>query len=311
LTTNRDQRGPFFSCPLQLSSRPPDVPLGKLALARRLWLQPGPSIPLELSRRARFRERFLSGYPLLWLEDPTSEILLPFWVAHDWFPLMAALKSDTSPSELPFDMASALWRAGALVEPTEERKRAECKQNALHDAKACFASLGYANIGGLVHPAHLTELRAYYRLLIRTQTEIGDAQCARRYGIHNESLARFFHHQFARVIEQVVGEPVLPSYCYFAGYCEGAVLARHTDRAQCEFSVTLLIDYAPLQEASSQWPLWLETRKGQLAVCQAAGDALIYRGRELPHWRTALPGGNRSYSLLFHYVPANFTGPLH
>jgi hypothetical protein len=310
LLSKRDPRGPYFCCLLDASRRAAEMPREAAALARRMWLQPGPSIPLELSRRARFRERFLPGYPLIWIEDSVTEILSPFWVRHEWFPLIAALQAGGPPDELPFDLAAALWRAGVLVEPSGEQREAEKKRQTLLDARARFANLGYANVGGVLHTPVLEALSSYYRHLTEAQATIGDTQCDRRYGIHNEGLGRFFHHQIARLVEQIVAEPVVPSYCYFAGYCEGAALKRHTDRAQCEFSVTLLIDYAPHPQATSPWPLWLETRGEPVAVSQALGDMLIYRGTQLPHWRTALPQGHRSYSLLLHYVRSDFTGPL-
>ena len=41
--------------------------------------QLGPTIPLALLRRTRFREGFLSDYPLLWIEDPATSVIYPFW----------------------------------------------------------------------------------------------------------------------------------------------------------------------------------------------------------------------------------------
>jgi hypothetical protein len=38
------------------------------------------------------------------------------------------------------------------------------------------------------------------------------------------------------------------------------------------------------------------------------GDALLYRGRELVHYRNPLPEGHHSSSIFLHYVRENFTG---
>ena len=76
----------------------------------------------------------------------------------------------------------------------------------------------------------------------------------------------------------MVGEVVKPSYVYLASYLSGAELKRHTDREQCEFSVTLSLDFSPEPQVVNPWPIRLDTAQGDVAVYQALGDGLIYRG---------------------------------
>jgi hypothetical protein len=170
---------------------------------------------------------------------------------------------------------------------------------------------GYAAIAGLLNPFHVGALRRYYRYLIRnSHFELGDRQCQKRIGAHNEITARFFHHQLTAVVSAIVNESVKPSYVYLASYQSGAELRRHTDRPQCEFTITLLVDCSPEPEVESRWPIHLETPSGRVTVYQAIGDGLLFRGRELPHARGVLPDGCTSTSLLFHYVAEDFDGPL-
>jgi len=70
------------------------------------------------------------------------------------------------------------------------------------------------------------------------------------------------------------------------------------------------LDYWPEPRNETPWPLKLETDSGQVAIFQGIGDGLLYRGCELPHWRDRLPEGHMSTSIFFHYVPADFAGPL-
>ena len=77
-----------------------------------------------------------------------------------------------------------------------------------------------------------------------------------------------------------------------------------------EFSISLCLDYWPEPRNETPWPLKLETDSGQVAIFQGIGDGLLYRGCELPHWRDRLPEGHMSTSIFFHYVPADFAGPL-
>jgi hypothetical protein len=111
-------------------------------------------------------------------------------------------------------------------------------------------------------------------------------------------------------VSDVAGEPLKPSYVYFVSYQNGAELPRHSDRPQCEFIVTLLVDYAPEPELQAPWPLHLHLADGVVTVFQAIGDGLFYRGRQIPHHRDHLPAGATSSSLLFHYVRSDFADAL-
>ncbi|MGC1370955.1 MAG: hypothetical protein WA824_02340, partial [Candidatus Sulfotelmatobacter sp.] len=87
-------------------------------------------------------------------------------------------------------------------------------------------------------------------------------------------------------------------------------LKKHIDREQCEFSVTLSLDFSPEPELDTSWPIRLDTPAGAITVYQALGDGLVYRGTKVPHYRSRLANDRTSTSIFFHYVPADFTGPL-
>ena len=95
-------------------------------------------------------------------------------------------------------------------------------------------------------------------------------------------------------------------------YREGGDLKWHVDRPPCEYTITLLVDYAPLDAADhSPWALKLRARDGRTReLHQRVGDALIFKGRELKHSRDVLPTGHRSASLLFHFVDADYDGVM-
>ena len=91
----------------------------------------------------------------------------------------------------------------------------------------------------LIHPFHVAALRRYCRYLIGTGAiELGDRQSSRRYVAYNEPVARFFHRAITARLSALAREPVKPSYVYLASYLSGTELRKHTDREQCEFSVT-------------------------------------------------------------------------
>lgn len=104
-------------------------------------------------------------------------------------------------------------------------------------------------------------------------------------------------------MEQLTGLTLLPTYSFLRIYETGAVLTRHTDRRACEISASVTLGY----DAPELWPLWLETHEEPRSITLHAGDMLVYKGRELPHWRERFDG-NYWIQVFFHYVDAN--GPL-
>ena len=148
------------------------------------------------------------------------------------------------------------------------------------------------------------------------------------------SLSRYNHPQYRQIhsgirlkLEEVIGRRLYNTYYYDRYYFPGQELSRHADRDACEISVTLHIG-TTLEE---EWPIWIKTPdvytnkdKGELltsgenrSVSLQAGDGMIYKGCERPHWRDPMPGlltdalaqlNNQTveslyyHQIFFHYV---------
>lgn len=269
-------------------------------------------LPEELaSREADFTGFALQG-TIAWVRDPVSGCLLPFWLG----PRFEAALRDLRPGEpVPFgldgEVLQLLVEAGIVISSGHTAQRMQSWESQLASAGPEFRKKGYAPLGQLIHPFHLAALRRYYRYLIRTGAiRLGDGQSPRRYVSYNDPVARFFHGFLTHKLSQVAGEPLKASYVYLASYLSDAELKKHTDREQCEFSLTLCLDFSPEPALQTRWPIRLSTPEGRVAVYQALGDALAYRGTRLPHYRDVLPEGQTSTSIFFHYVSADFTGSL-
>ncbi len=249
---------------------------------------------------------------IAWVRDPATGALCPFWLGARLEKVVARLRSgQLLPESLRADVRELLEGAGIVTTPDHtERRLAEWAEVVGKSSKE-FREKGYVPLGNLIHPFHLAALRRYYRHAIRQGSiRLGDEQSPRRYVAHNESVARFFHYQLASAVSAIVGEAIKPSYVYLASYLSGAELKKHTDREQCEFSVTLCLDFSPEPELATSWPIRLDTGKGSVTVYQGLGDGLVYRGTKVPHYRHVLAEGHTSTSIFFHYVPADFSGPL-
>ena len=94
---------------------------------------------------------------------------------------------------------------------------------------------------------------------------------------------------------------MIPTYSYARIYKKGDVLKRHKDRYSCEVSMTMNL-------GGDSWPIYLEpsgeTDKEGVKIDLEPGDALIYRGCEVEHWREAFEGENCGQVFL-HYNDAS------
>jgi len=98
-------------------------------------------------------------------------------------------------------------------------------------------------------------------------------------------------------IEKQSGLMLHPTYSHFRLYKNGNELRRHRDRPACEISVSLNIGQMP----ADPWPIHVEGDSGSYAATLAPGDALLYRGIDLVHWREAY-AGNQLVQVFLHYV---------
>ncbi|HVV15783.1 MAG TPA: hypothetical protein VHH90_01165 [Polyangia bacterium] len=90
---------------------------------------------------------------------------------------------------------------------------------------------------------------------------------------------------------------VVPTYSYFRVYRRGDVLPKHTDRPACEISVSLSLG----RDGDACWPIWIEKDGRAVPIYLDPGDALMYRGIEIPHWRDQHEG-DKAAQVFLHYV---------
>jgi hypothetical protein len=275
------------------------------------FVSPG-QLPEELSARPELLTRFVLPGTVAWVRDPATNSLLPFWLGKKLEALVRnAQAGKMASAELSAQDRFLLAIAHILTPADCAARRVRQWNELVRKSATAFAKEGYVPLTGLIHPFHIAALRRYYRFMIRRGLiHLGDQQSPRRYVAHNEPVARFFHHQIAAIVSALAQQPVQPSYVYLASYLSGAELKKHTDREQCEFSVTLCLDFSPEPECETPWPIHLDTPLGKVTVAQSIGDGLLYRGTRLPHYRDVLPEGHTSTSIFFHYVAADFKGSL-
>jgi len=285
--------------------------LGNVIVNPACWFSWHGALPPNLEARVRFPDAFLPGDRMVWVEDAATLAIWPFWVGDEYSEYLSRMSPGCPVDEdLPAHIRWVLTEANILVEPNHlARSRREWRDK-VRDCAAAFEQ-GYVAVPDLIHPFHVGALRRYYRHRTRTGCFLmGDEQVRRRFAAHNESVASFVHDQLTQAFGDIASALLRPSYSYFVSYLSGSELDEHVDREQCEYSITACIDASPEPWGESPWPIKLGSGDEAVPVYQKIGDALLYRGCQVPHSRDRLDDGFTSASLLLHYVDESFEGNL-
>jgi hypothetical protein len=281
-------------------------------------------------------ERHLSpNQPTVWIERPVSRIRLGYWLDNSQAQIISKFQAGCQPpAGIEPELAAKLFEAEILIHPERHAAAAIEERKIIEQARASFGGRKYSVLRELLPPVQMSAMRRFYRQYVEQGfMPFGDSQVDRRFRQMNEPLARFFHRNFNGLMSQIVGEQVKPSYVYAASYKEFADLKPHTDRKQCELSISFQVDYQPENRGSlSPWALFIkqpdfpidfdkpvfhphfpaedQASENNPPIFLANGDALFYKGCEVIHYRYPLPAGHQSTSLFFHYVPENYADDL-
>ncbi len=95
-------------------------------------------------------------------------------------------------------------------------------------------------------------------------------------------------------VEKTVGEKVYSTYSYAREYPTSSELDKHLDRKSCQHSITLSIE--------GSWPFYIEDLNGkEIEINLNPGDAILYQGWKIFHWRNAYTGKDPVKQIFLHY----------
>tara|TARA_B100001559_G_C16502488_1_gene624076 strand:+ start:4810 stop:5526 length:717 start_codon:yes stop_codon:yes gene_type:complete len=149
------------------------------------------------------------------------------------------------------------------------------------------------------------------------------------------STSRYWHPQYRQAhtdirlrLEKELGRKLYNTYYYDRYYYEGQELVKHADRDACEISVTIHVS-TNAKGKDAEWPIWIKTpdtytdkKKTSVlvpgeerALILNAGDGMVYKGCERPHWRNPWQVKSKKvfgkkvelyyHQIFFHYVLAD------
>lgn len=129
----------------------------------------------------------------------------------------------------------------------------------------------------------------------RGDSQVGTAMAVMPHDMYLETIQE----RLWPIVETILGEELLPTYTYSRLYSNGDVLNRHTDRPACEVSLTVQLG----RSHHYAWPIYMGNQRFDMAE----GDAVIYSGCDVLHWRNECKGPDGYYSgqAFFHFVRKN------
>lgn len=138
-------------------------------------------------------------------------------------------------------------------------------------------------------------------------TQVNGATCC-----YNHPQYRNIYSQIRLKLEKIIGKKLYNTYYFDRFYFSNQKLEKHIDRPSCEISLSIHIS----SNSKTPWPIFVKTPNGDDAsINLSAGDAILYKGCEVIHWRNEFDKRNillhniipKKYyhQLFFHYVLSN------
>ena len=128
---------------------------------------------------------------------------------------------------------------------------------------------------------------------------IGDSLVKNCYSLYGDALFDTIMIKVQSTIEEFHEQKLYPTYSYARMYETNHKMDKHTDRDECEVSVTMNL-------GGDVWPIFIKDLKNdERKINLNPGDALIYQGSKCEHWREVFKG-KYCFQLFFHYVTEKY-----
>jgi hypothetical protein len=174
-----------------------------------------------------------------------------------------------------------------------------------------FNQQKYTTVNSIV-PIDLCRIVEKYALLKEKNEftpEGPGTQVEKAHSVYGDTLMETLLFFLKPHVEQVTGKKLCPTYSYYRVYRPGDVLKKHIDRPACEISTTVCFgQHYTLKEEDYRWGMYVGDNT---LIKQNAGDAIVYQGCKINHWRDMFDAGPESYQVqaFFHYIDTN--GPFY
>lgn len=96
----------------------------------------------------------------------------------------------------------------------------------------------------------------FHNSITNKKFEFGDRQ-SQRWKAYDDFMSRIMQFEVLPLIERIAKKRLKPTYTYLSCYDKGADLPAHTDRPECEFTISFMID----KPVGAYWPIYVDKDK--------------------------------------------------
>lgn len=161
-----------------------------------------------------------------------------------------------------------------------------------------FFKQGYLHIPNFITVIEAEILATQFKRFVNEQNASGDSQVSLSKTAYNFLPFVLLLVNKVPEVNKLFGHYVLPTYTYARVYEKGSDLKEHLDRPACEISLTLNLS------KSQDWPIFFKNKDNQVTSLELnPGDAAMYFGCDIPHWRNVYEG-EEHVQVFLHYVAA-------
>lgn len=162
-----------------------------------------------------------------------------------------------------------------------------------------FSTLGYTIIKRFL-PSAVVEENYHYALSMAEKGNLDDGQVPGSPSFYQDKNMVDLQKDYLPKISEKIGVKLKNVFTYHRVYRTGAILRAHKDSERAEISATI-----NMGQQGKLWALWLLDMDERATVVRLEpGDALVYKGSQLMHWRERLLEADNVVQVMFHCVDA-------
>jgi hypothetical protein len=167
-----------------------------------------------------------------------------------------------------------------------------------------FQQKGYVLVKNFLDPDSVKTISRYLEYSLKRYPENnqgGTQGDASKISWYADPLIETILQNSNEEMQKITGMSLSPSYSFTRVYQKGEELKPHVDRPACEISVTCHI-----ATVGKPWAIWMQAPGGEpTEYTLDPGDACVYKGCEIKHWRNPATDTDINVQMMLHYVDQN------
>jgi len=156
-------------------------------------------------------------------------------------------------------------------------------------------------VKGFLNPQFVQTVSRYMEYAVKGETYTHPKNGWSKYARYADPLMETILYNSKEEVENITGISLDPTYSFSRVYVKNDSMPKHVDRPSCEISLTVNV-----ATVGASWPIWMQV-PGQEPVSMTLepGDAVVYKGCEVQHWREPAVNTEIMAQFMLHYVNKN------